>query len=58
MKVTKIITDNSREWLFVKDRYLIPTIKFYKSKEEKTILITFCFMFWKWWYKVGLFIEN
>ena len=56
MKVKRFEIEKSNWFIVEKHKPIIPTIMFWSEKSGNHMLVTFKFVFWKWWIKFGFCI--
>ena len=56
MKIKRFTYEKSNRHIFEKHKPILPTIIYWNESIGNHRLITFRFIFWKWWVKLGLVV--
>lgn len=58
MKFKRFTHEKSNRYVIEKHKPIIPTVIYWNETIGNHRLITFKFMFWKWWYKIGFMLVS
>ena len=56
MKIKILSYDKNSKYVIEKHKPIIPTIIYWRGDIGNRKLITFKFVFWRWWFRIGILI--